>query len=97
MSVVPDAFLDRVCGCTGDRAGFTNPVNWRHLAAKGEPWASAVKQYTLKFDWWVCGKCYKPAPLNAINARLIRECEICEDDYLISTWPDKMDLCADCL
>lgn len=52
--------------------------------------------HPIPFPWWVCANCLLPAPLNATNARLYRECEICEDYYWVSSMPDRMDLCKDC-
>lgn len=84
---VPEQFRNLVCQCRGQ--AYTGTVNW----SKDDPrW----EQYPLKFDWWVCAVCFKPASLNALNSRLIRECESCEEPYLIITWPDKMNLCEGC-
>lgn len=91
---VPASLRDEVCGC-GGRDSFTSPVNWP--SGEGcEYWDELRARYRLKFDWWVCTKCLKPAPLNALNARLIRECAFCEEPYLIIEYPDKYDTCPGC-
>lgn len=77
-----------VCGC-GRRDYFTSPVNW----VEGD---EKFGRYKLNFPWWVCGVCLKPAPMNALNARLIRECEMCEDAYFINHYPDRMNCCEAC-
>jgi len=76
-ATVPARLADKVCGCRGERDGFT-------------------LQDIGGFNWWVCGNCRKPAPLNALNARLIRECELCEGPYFIWKYPDRSDMCKPC-
>jgi hypothetical protein len=86
---VPVEFANTVCRCLGERR-FVNPFNT-------VPGTYDMRSYPLLFPWWVCAVCMRPAPLNALNARLIRECEACEEPYLVSVWPDNMNLCAFCL
>lgn len=50
----------------------------------------------IPFPWYVHAACGKPAPLNAINAELIQECEFCETEYWIKKHPDRMGLCSSC-
>jgi hypothetical protein len=86
---VPEQFRDKVCRCSGAKS-YCNPT-------QALPGTYDLSKYPLEFEWWVCSICLKPSSLNTLNARIFRECELCEEPYMVNVWPDTMNICQGCL
>jgi hypothetical protein len=92
-STVPADLEQKVCRCSGHKDGYMRAVIHPDMTYN---YYDKNRPPVGGFEWWVCGTCLKPAPMNALNARLIRECEMCEDSYFVRFWPDRMNLCEGC-